>query len=124
MAEAKFTSRPQIQVGDVVRVSYYGVTRCFVVFDVDIDGVYVDSGARVFSPEQIISIYRLGGRDLELIWRDEEYYRRIWAEACATASKAAKDFAEAMKSVTEALEKMEQYAKEAEDGKHGSEKAD
>lgn len=124
MAEAKFTGRPQIQVGDVVRVSQYGVTRCFVVFDVDIDGVYVDSGARVFSPEQIISIYRLGGRDLELIWRDEEYYRRIMAEACAMESKAAKDFAEAIGSVTAALEKMSQYVKEAKDNKHGSEEAD
>ena len=124
MAEEMFADRPQIQVGDVVRVSQYGATRCFVVWDVDIDGVYVDSGARVFSPEQIISIYRLGERDFKLIWRDEEYYRRIWAEACETASKAAKDFAEAMKSVTAALEKMNHYAKETEGDEHGSEEAD
>ena len=50
MAEEKFADRPQLQVGDVVRVEQQGVARCFVVWDVDIDGVYVDSGARVFSP--------------------------------------------------------------------------
>ena len=111
-AEKKSTDRPQIQKGDIVRVAQYGVTRCFVVWDVDIDGVYVDSGARVFSPEQIISIYRLGGRDFKLIWRDEEYYRRIWAETCATVSKAAKCFADDIRSATAALERLAQAARD------------
>ena len=107
-AEEKSTDRPQIQVGDIVRVeiSDDGATHCCVVWDVRENGVYADSGANLFSFEQVAAIYRFDGRDVKCIWESEAYELRKWKEALANAAEAARRAGVSLKEVTAAFERL------------------
>ena len=113
MAEEKFADRPQIQKGDIIRF-ISGITgeENVAVARNENNEAFFDCAIG-----EVLAIYRFDGRDFKCIWESREYQLQRWNEACKLTIKLTKRSIEDWKDVLAALEKMNQYAKEAGDGK-------
>ena len=112
VAEAKVAGRPQLQDGDIIRVelSDNGTTRCFVVWDIMMKGVYVDSGAHLFAYEQIVAVYRFDGLDFKCIWESGEGWLNRFKNSLLALRKSTKEFKDEMEKLVAAIKKSNEKA--------------
>ncbi len=87
-AEEKIAGRPQILKGDIIRVEISdNCTPCCIVWAVQENYVYGDSGAHFFPIDSVVAVYRFDGKGFGCIWQDEEAMARYAKEAEGKASE-------------------------------------
>lgn len=119
-AEEKFAGRPQIQKGDIVRFI------SALTGEENVDVVRCENTKAYFNSAfgEVIAVYRFDGLNFKCIWESAEYQLRKFDKTIKIMAKFMTCMVEDWKDVIAASKRMDCYAKEAGDGKHGSEKAD
>ena len=75
--------RPEIKIGDIVRVEWGKSEKwsCHIVSDITDRFLETDLGANLVFLEEIIAVYRFDGKGFECIWQDEKAMERFAKEA-------------------------------------------
>ena len=116
-AEEKFADRPQILKGDIVRFI------SALTGEENVEVVRSENPEAYFNSAfgEVLAVYRFDGHDFKCVWESVGYKFDRFKRIIDGINKTQLTISVKLKSVNKAMEKL---AKEAGDGKHGSEKAD